>query len=211
MPVARDVGDLSTEARQRRRAVLRRALIDRVLATTDERPWHVAMARGAGCWFSSHMTNLNNPDFDDRGVDGFRVRRARLAHAAGAMRVGVSLWEIPPGEAAYPYHWHVVDEEVIVVLDDGLSLRGHNGRWRALPRGEVVAFPVGTEGGHQLRNRGKSHARFLSVSSGPSEGHDIVFYPDSGKVGVFAENRYELFRRRDAVDFWDGEIAPGAD
>jgi uncharacterized cupin superfamily protein len=157
------------------------------------------------------MTNLNRPDFEDRGVDGFRVRRARLAQAAGAKRIGMSLWEIPPGEAAYPYHWHVVDEEVIAVLDDGLSLRGHDGQWRALPQGEVVAFPVGEEGGHELQNRGEAIARFLSISSGPSEGDEIVFYPDSGKVGVFAENRYELFRRRDAVDFWDGEAPPRGD
>jgi uncharacterized cupin superfamily protein len=162
-------------------------------------------------WFSSDMTNLNSAPFEDRGVDGFRVRRARLAQAAGAKRIGLSRWELPPGEAAYPYHWHVVDEEVLVALDDGLSLRGHDGQWRPLPQGEVVAFPVGRDGGHQLRNRGESAARFLSISSGPSEGHDIVLYPDSGKVGVFAENRYELFRRGDAVDFWDGETAPSGD
>lgn len=141
-------------------------------------------------------------------MHGFRVRRARLAQAAGAKRIGLSLWEVPPGEAAYPYHWHVVDEEVIVVLDDGLSLRGPDGEWRSLPQGEVVAFPVGEAGGHQLWNRGESAARFFSISSGPSEGHDIVFYPDSGKVGVYAENVYELYRREAAVDYWDGESPP---
>lgn len=141
-------------------------------------------------------------------MHGFRVRRARLAQAAGAKRIGLSLWEVPPGEAAYPYHWHVVDEEVIVVLDDGLSLRGPDGEWRSLPQGEVVAFPVGEAGGHQLWNRGESAARFFSISSGPSEGHDIVFYPDSGKVGIYAENVYELYRREAAVDYWDGESPP---
>jgi uncharacterized cupin superfamily protein len=154
------------------------------------------------------MTNLNQPEFEDRGVEGFRVRRARLAQAAGAKRIGMSLWEIPPGQAAYPYHWHVVDEEVIVALDDGLSLRGPDGDWRSLPQGEVVAFPVGEDGGHQLRNQGESTARFLSISSGPSEGHDIVFYPDSGKLGVYAENVREIYPRDRAVDYWDGERPP---
>src|SRR5215207_6132124 len=154
------------------------------------------------------MANLNAPDFEDRGVDGFRVRRARLAQQAGAKKVGMSLWEIPPGQAAYPYHWHVVDEEVIVVLDDGLSLRGADGAWRAVAAGDVVAFPVGEAGGHQLWNRGDSAARFLSISSGPSEGDDIVFYPDSGKIGVFAQNVYELYSRAGAVDYWDDEIPP---
>jgi uncharacterized cupin superfamily protein len=102
----------------------------------------------------------------------------------------------------------VIDEEVIVALDEGLSLRAADGGWRALTEGEVVAFPVGEEGGHQLWNRGESTARFLSISSGPSEGDDIVFYPDSGKIGVFAENLYELYQRADAVDYWDGEVPP---
>jgi uncharacterized cupin superfamily protein len=154
------------------------------------------------------MTNLDAAEFEDRGVDGFRVRRARLAQQAGAKKIGMSLWEVPAGEAAYPYHWHVVDEEVIVVLDEGLSLRGADGDWRSLPAGEVVAFPVGEEGGHQLWNRAESTARFLSISSGPSEGDDIVFYPDSGKIGVYAQNVYELYPRDGAVDYWEGEIPP---
>jgi uncharacterized cupin superfamily protein len=154
------------------------------------------------------MTNLDAAEFEDRGIDGFRVRRARLAQQAGAKKIGMSLWEIPAGEAAYPYHWHVVDEEVIIVLDEGLCLRGPQGDWRALPAGEVLAFPVGEEGGHQLWNRGASTARFLSISSGPSEGDDIVFYPDSGKIGVYARNVYELYMRDGAVDYWGGEIPP---
>jgi len=154
------------------------------------------------------MTNLNAPAFEDRGVAGFRVRRARLAQQAGAKKIGMSLWEIPARQAAYPCHWHVIDEEVIVALDDGLSLRGPDGDWRPLPQGEVVAFPVGETGGHQLWNRSESTARFLSVSSGPSEGSDIVFYPDSDKVGVYANDLYETYPCAQAVDYWDGETPP---
>jgi uncharacterized cupin superfamily protein len=154
------------------------------------------------------MANLNAPVFEDRGAEGFRVRRARLAQAAGAKKIGMSLWEIPPGEASYPYHWHVIDEEVIVVLDEGLSLRGPDGEWHPLPHGEVVAFCVGEQGGHQLRNRGTSSARFLSISSSPAEGDDVVVYPDSAKIGVFAQNRFELFPLDSAVDFWEGEKPP---
>jgi uncharacterized cupin superfamily protein len=154
------------------------------------------------------MTNINEAEFEDRGVDGFRVRRARLAQQAGAKKIGVSLWEVQPGQAAYPYHWHAIDEEVVVVLDAGLSLRGPDGEWRSLPEGEVVAFPVGEGGGHQLWNRGEAAARFLSISSGPSEGEDIVHYPDSGKIGVYADDLYELFPRDRAVGYWDGEAPP---
>jgi hypothetical protein len=43
---------------------------------------------------------------------------------------------------------------------------------------------------------------------GPSEGEDIVFYPDSGKIGVYANDVYELYRRNRAVGYWDGEKPP---
>jgi uncharacterized cupin superfamily protein len=32
---------------------------------------------------------------------------------------GLSLWELPPGEAAYPYHLHLTEEEVVVVVVRG--------------------------------------------------------------------------------------------
>jgi uncharacterized cupin superfamily protein len=59
------------------------------------------------------------------------ARRARLGRQAGTIKVGVSLWEVPAGQAAYPYHWHAAEEEVIVVLAGRPSLRSHEG-WREL-------------------------------------------------------------------------------
>jgi len=57
------------------------------------------------------MANLNDPEFDElREHPGFRCRRARLGRQAGAERLGLSLWEIPPGQAAYPYHYHLFSE-----------------------------------------------------------------------------------------------------
>jgi hypothetical protein len=46
------------------------------------------------------MTNLHTLEYEGRGVEGFRVRRARLAQSAGAQRIGMSLWEVPPGQAS---------------------------------------------------------------------------------------------------------------
>jgi hypothetical protein len=64
------------------------------------------------------MPNINDPVFDEsREHAGFRAARARLSRQAGSERLGLSLWELPPGEAAYPYHHHLGEEELIVVLD----------------------------------------------------------------------------------------------
>lgn len=47
------------------------------------------------------MANIDDPDFDElREHAGFRARRARLGRQIGSERLGASLWELEPGEAA---------------------------------------------------------------------------------------------------------------
>jgi uncharacterized cupin superfamily protein len=155
--------------------------------------------------------NLYEPDFDEpREVEGFRARRARVGRQLGSQKLGASVWELPPGQAAYPYHWHMTEEELLVILEGKASLRTPEG-WRELEEGEVVAFPRGEEGGHQLVNRTEATVRFLAFSTQP--GPDIVMYPDSGKVGAFERRAegggfYELFKLQDAVSYHEGETPP---
>jgi uncharacterized cupin superfamily protein len=155
--------------------------------------------------------SIREPDFDERREQpGFRASRARLGRQAGAERLGLSLWEVPPGEAAYPYHWHYAEEEIAVVLDGRPSLRTPDG-WSELEPGDVVAFPIGERGAHQLVNRTEATVRFLALSTGDDP--ELVVYPDSGKVGAYRGRPEEgglrlLFRQADAVDYYDGERPP---
>ncbi len=91
------------------------------------------------------MPNIYSPDFDQerRAPEGFCNQRAFLGRQSGAEQLGLSCWELPPGEAAYPYHFHLADEELIVVLEGRPSLRTPEG-WRELERGEVIAFRAGS-------------------------------------------------------------------
>lgn len=41
----------------------------------------------------------------------FQSFRRRLAAAAGGEKLGCSLWELPPGKAAFPLHAHLANEE----------------------------------------------------------------------------------------------------
>lgn len=157
------------------------------------------------------MPNINDPHFDEpREHPGFRCRRARLSRQAGSERLGLSMWELPPGEAAYPYHFHYTEEELVVVLAGAPSLRTPEG-WRELREGEVVAFPRGERGGHQLVNRTGATVRFLAFST--SGEPDVVIYPDSGKLGAFERlpdggGLRAMFRLSDVVDYHDGEQPP---
>jgi hypothetical protein len=54
--------------------------------------------------------DIEKANFDEpREQDGFRAQRARISRQAGAERLGVSLWESPPGQAP----------EVVPQLDSG--------------------------------------------------------------------------------------------
>src|SRR6185437_1369595 len=126
------------------------------------------------------MPNLNDPDYDQiRDRDGFRARRARLGRQAGAQRLGLSLWELPAGQAAYPYHFHYGEEELLIVLSGAPTLRTPDVR-RTLAPGEVVAFPRGEDGAHQVVNDTGETVRFLACSTNGDP--DVVRYLDSGKV-----------------------------
>jgi uncharacterized cupin superfamily protein len=157
------------------------------------------------------VTNINDPVFDEpREHPGFRCSRARLSRQAGSERLGLSLWELPPGEAAYPYHYHYTEEELVLVLAGAPSVRTPDG-WRELQEGEVVAFPRGERGSHQLVNRTAATVRFLSFSS--SGEPDVVIYPDSGKLGAFERlpaggGLRAMFRLSDTVDYHEGEQPP---
>jgi len=161
------------------------------------------------------MANLYEPEFDgssDR--DGFTYRRAKLGAQAGAVRLGASLYEIPPGEATFPYHAHFGNEEMLIVLEGRPSLRTPDG-WRELEPGDVVSFKVGPEGAHQVMNRGEEPARVLVVSE--MNAPEVSIYPDTGKI--LAGTRppggagdpgdiFATFRLDDATDYWEGEEPP---
>jgi uncharacterized cupin superfamily protein len=159
--------------------------------------------------------NVFEPDFD-AGSDrsGFSHRRARLGRQAGAKRLGASLYELPAGQAAYPYHWHSANEELLLVIAGTPSLRTPAG-WRELKAGEVVAFNTGNEGAHQLVNRADAPARFLMVSE--MNAPEVCVYPDSNKVMAMQRAPGSIgdeeaiaawFRLADEVDYWQGEKPP---
>jgi uncharacterized cupin superfamily protein len=157
------------------------------------------------------VANINEPAFDEpRERAGFRCQRARISRQAGSDRLGLSLWELPPGEAAYPYHYHLAEEELVVVLDGRPSLRTPDG-WRELQEGEVVPFLRGERGAHQIVNRTEDTVRFLAFST--SGEPDIVIRPDSGTLDACERlpqggGLRAIFRMGEAVGYYDGEVAP---
>ncbi|MGH3113476.1 MAG: cupin domain-containing protein [Gaiellaceae bacterium] len=136
------------------------------------------------------MVNIHEPVFDEASDEpGFSHRRARLGEQASCRNLGVSLWELPPGQST-AFHYHVSTEEMMIVVRGKPTLRTGDG-WRELREGELVAFPHGVDGLHQLQNRTDEPVRALLFSELAAPG--VSVYPDSGQIGVWdAARRSEL-------------------
>jgi uncharacterized cupin superfamily protein len=119
---------------------------------------------------------------------------ARRLVRAGAL--GGSVWEFQPGQRQFVYHSHHASEELLVVLRGTPTVRMHDGA-RELKEGDVVSFPRGADGGHQIRNESDEVARVLIVSTNADP--DVAEY-DSGKVGIWIGGSGRFFRVEDAVE-----------
>lgn len=112
--------------------------------------------------------------------------------------LGCSLYDLPPGQQLWPYHFHRGNEEWAVVVTGTPTVRTPEGE-RELGAGDIVGFPLDEDGAHTFLNHGEDDARIALFSTLNPPTYPV--YPDSDKVGA---NR-RTFRMRDAVDYWDGE------
>jgi uncharacterized cupin superfamily protein len=157
------------------------------------------------------MTNLHRASFAE-SPDGLRA--SRVGEEAGCEQLGMSLYELAPGDEMI-FHYHVQREELLVVLSGELNLRTATG-WELIPEGEVVALPRGETGAHGYRNDGSEVVRLLMISE--TTAPNISIYPDKDQVGIFdsgprARRRFgALFNVSDAVSDYGGkaQIVPPA-
>jgi uncharacterized cupin superfamily protein len=136
--------------------------------------------------------------------EGYRHRVAAVGKRLGASLLGGSLYELPPGEKTWPYHFEIGCEEWVVAISGRPTLRGPDGE-RELEPGDVAVFPEGPAGAHQVINRSDEPCRVLFLSS--KSPLAIVHYPESGKVGLWSQaGGYQaMLRTEPKLDYWEGE------
>ena len=144
------------------------------------------------------------PQLDPDDPPGFRALMLRPGPSLGARQTGASLYEIPPGEAVCPYHYEYGEEEWVLVLEGRPSVRDPDGVHELAPM-DLVFFPTGPEGAHQIRNDSDAPARVVMWSQILVPGATV--YPDSDKIGIWTGNKEDdiLVRRTSGLDYFDGE------
>ncbi len=149
--------------------------------------------------------NLDSDEWDrTEGREGWRSKDARVGHRIGAELIGGSMYELEAGDRLWPYHAHHANEEWLIVLQGNPTLRTPEGE-KTLRAGDVVCFPRGKEGAHQVINGTDTAIRVLMLSTLIAP--DIVEYFDSGKIGARSVHgeRIMLSRPGPTLGYWEGE------
>ena len=124
-------------------------------------------------------TNIWSDDWDE-GEDwsGGGAKSKRLPRAAERPGLGLTVYELSPGNFVV-YHFHHAWEEALVVLRGRPTLRTPAGE-RQLEEGDAVHFPTGADGAHGLKNDTDEPVRVLMASTLSSP--EVVEYPDLAQI-----------------------------
>lgn len=147
------------------------------------------------------------------GPGEFETFRRPMTPTSDTCNLGCSMYRVDPGKTALPFHHHSGNDEAIYMLSGKISLRLGNEK-HTLSAGDYITFPAASGVAHQVSNPHDEPAEFLCIST--MEKTDIVFYPDSGKVGVMAGIapggeakgwNQTSFMHHEPVAYWTGEKA----
>ncbi|HEY7169023.1 MAG TPA: cupin domain-containing protein [Candidatus Binatia bacterium] len=135
--------------------------------------------------------------------------RQRVGAYLGAEKLGYSFYRIPPGKAAFPYHTHSRNEELIYIIAGEGVLR-FGAEEIPVTSETVIACPTGSEYAHQLINTGGKDLRYLVVST--MSYPDLCEYPDSNKLGAYETAAVgqkvgirALYLKDKTLNYYDGE------
>lgn len=137
----------------------------------------------------------------------FGGKRKRIGLAIDAKKLGYSFFSVPPGKAAFPFHLHNTNEEMIFILEGKGTLRLGKEEFR-VSSGTFIACPPGAEHPHQLINASNEELRYLVVST--MEYPEIAEYPDSNKIGAYVTGASDggfraLYHKNANVPYFEDE------
>lgn len=120
-----------------------------------------------------------------------------------AEKTMVSVYEIPPKKSAYPYHYHLKNEETFYIISGEGMLRTPKGE-RTVRAGDLLFFPANESGAHKLTNT-SDNEMLTYIDFSVIHDIDVTLYPDSDKIAVWGKNTNRVYRTDDNVTYYEGE------
>jgi uncharacterized cupin superfamily protein len=116
----------------------------------------------------------------------------------------VCFYDIPPGKAGYPYHYHTANTEVFYIISGNGVVETPDGK-KSITAGDVIVCPPDAKGAHKIINTSETDMlAYLDCDTANSP--DVVFYPSSGKIGaLFQGENNVFFDSSSEVDYYKGE------
>jgi len=115
--------------------------------------------------------------------DKIEHKRKNFTKDLTTNKMVASLYEIPPGKCSWPFHYHMANEEIFYIIEGEGELRTKEGIIK-VSAGDFLRFPIGENGVHQLKNT-SADKPLKYIDFGTTNQPDLVFMPDSNKVGIF--------------------------
>lgn len=141
------------------------------------------------------------PWTDSKHQDNFHIRYRNLSASMGPQpyKIGMAIEELMPGKQNNPAHYHLREEEHILILSGALTVRIGK-EYHVMKAGDYVRYPAGSPYEHCVYNHTNDVCRYIII--GDNSPDDVCIYPDSNKVGVTALG--ERFMR-EHQDYWVAE------
>jgi len=156
--------------------------------------------------------NVDDLEFkEQKNGKKFLANIAPIGALIGAEKLGYRMVVLPPGKAAWPFHSHLVNEEMFFILEGSGMLR-HGSEEYTIKSGDVICSPPKKDLAHQIVNDSDAELKYLAISTNVDP--DICIYPDSDKFGVYSgyypkpdkdKQFFIMGREKDGLDYWDGE------
>ena len=115
-----------------------------------------------------------------------------LSAPGGLTQFGANLVTLAPGALSSLRHWHVKQDEFLVVTQGVCTLIDDHGETELHP-GDCAAFPAGDANGHHLVNKSDSDASFVVV--GTHTPTEVGYYSDEDMMVTVEDGTYSFTKK----------------
>jgi uncharacterized cupin superfamily protein len=138
----------------------------------------------------------------ERGTEE-RAERLHYSDAGVLTQFGAYVETLQPGSRSSDRHWHEEEDEFLYMLSGEATVIEEDGAHLLHP-GDAACWPAGTANAHQVVNRSGAPCTYLIF--GTRMAHDIVHYPDVGKILYDEDGTWRLHRTDDGSLIKGGKI-----
>ena len=116
-----------------------------------------------------------------KGKNGENARFKLLGKYGGGSHVGVNIDILEPGNYSNKFHYHLMEEEHIIILEGSATLFLGEKSF-VLRKDDYCCFPAGQKVGHHLYNHTAKICKFLTI--GENKPDDVYVYPQEKSIRV---------------------------